>query len=234
MVDLVAVGDVLLDVVAARPEAGERVHGPVVVRAGGSAVNAARAAAATGATVIVVGRIGDDAAGYAIRRELEQEGIDARLSVDAALPTGAALLLDDAVVATHGANAAVEVGELPEAHATLVSGHLGPEIVQRALAAARGLRVLDCQTRRDHLTERADVVIGGDGRADQIVCRTLGADGAVAVHDGERAEARPDVVRDGPLPGAGDAFAAVFALSLAHGLSMQAALQRACDAGARV
>jgi ribokinase len=233
MVDLVAVGDVLLDVVAARPDAHERVHGPVVVRAGGSAVNAARAAVASGAGAVVVGCVGDDAAGYAIRRELERDGIDARLAVDPALPTGAALLLDDAVVATHGANAGLEITELPDARATLVSGYLRPETVRRALATAGGLRVLDCQGRREHTTDDADVVIGGEGRADQVVCRTFGADGAVAVHEGERVEARPAVVREEPVPGAGDAFAAVLALALAGGMSLRDALQRACDAGSR-
>src|SRR5579884_2665882 len=230
MVDLVAVGDVLLDVVAARPEAGELVHGPVVVRAGGSAVNAARAP--------VVGCVGDDAAGYAIQRELERDGIEAALAVDEAMPTGVALLLDDAVVATHGANAALRVDELPPARATLVSGYLAPAAVEQALAAAHGLRVLDFQTRRDHRGENADVLIGPaadpDGRRDRVLCRTLGPDGAVAVRGDERAEAVPAVVRDGPLPGAGDAFAAIFALALAEGAALGDALRRACDAGSRV
>src|SRR5579884_423259 len=203
MVDLVAVGDVLLDVVAARPEAGELVHGPVVVRAGGSAVNAARAAVAAGGRALVVGCVGDDAAGYAIQRELERDGIEAALAVDEAMPTGVALLLDDAVVATHGANAALRVDELPPARATLVSGYLAPA---------------------------ADP----DGRRDRVLCRTLGPDGAVAVRGDERAEAVPAVVRDGPLPGAGDAFAAIFALALAEGAALGDALRRACDAGSRV
>jgi ribokinase len=93
--------------------------------------------------------------------------------------------------------------------------------------------VLDCQGRREHTTDDADVVIGGEGRADQVVCRTFGADGAVAVHEGERVEARPAVVREEPVPGAGDAFAAVLALALAGGMSLRDALQRACDAGSR-
>src|SRR5439155_1151142 len=46
----VAVGDVMVDVLYAQlPPAGERVHDEVVIRAGGSAVNAAIAAAEAGA-----------------------------------------------------------------------------------------------------------------------------------------------------------------------------------------
>jgi sugar/nucleoside kinase (ribokinase family) len=47
--DLIAVGDVMLDGALPAPVAGDRVHGRIELRAGGSAVNAALAAARLGA-----------------------------------------------------------------------------------------------------------------------------------------------------------------------------------------
>ena len=86
---ILAVGDVMVDVVADRlPGHGERAHTGVQLRAGGSAVNAALAARELGADAQVVGRIGSDPAGDLVAAELEDRGIDARLARDDKLPTG--------------------------------------------------------------------------------------------------------------------------------------------------
>ncbi|HMI29445.1 MAG TPA: carbohydrate kinase family protein [Gaiellaceae bacterium] len=123
---LTTVGDVMVDVVSERlPAAGERVHGSVRLRPGGSAVNAALTAAALGASARVVGRIGTDAAGELLIWTLKARGIDAHLARDDELPTGTAVALRDAVVADRGANARLLPADLPSplrGDALLVSG----------------------------------------------------------------------------------------------------------------
>lgn len=126
-----AVGDVMVDVVgSALPPPGVRVHSAMSVRVGGSAVNAARAAAEAGAAAVVVGRVGSDAAGALVLAELEALGIEATVARDPTLPTGAAVALgDDAigpgVVAHRGANARFSPEDVPaplEADALFLSG----------------------------------------------------------------------------------------------------------------
>ena len=128
--DLVAVGEVLVDVLLGELAPGEARHAPVRLRAGGTAVNAALAAAAAGAHAAVVGRVGDDAAAGLIRARLAAAGVEPLLAVDPALPTGtfaeASVGGERAVVADRGATDALESGDLPavEADAVLVSGYL--------------------------------------------------------------------------------------------------------------
>jgi sugar/nucleoside kinase (ribokinase family) len=108
------------------PTAGDRVHADVAMRVGGSAVNAARAAASAGAAVTVVGRIGRDPAGDFVVTELGATGVAVHLARDAELPTGAAVgFPGPTVVATRGANARFAVDDVPdaiEANALFVSG----------------------------------------------------------------------------------------------------------------
>jgi len=143
--DLVAVGEVLLDVTLPALAPGEVRHGPVRVRAGGTAVNAALAAAAGGARAAVVGRVGADAAAEAIRAHLRAAGIEAHLATDPSRPTGAFVeALGEGprtVVADRGASDALVVEDLPPltARATLVSGYvLFHERTQAAGRAALG------------------------------------------------------------------------------------------------
>jgi sugar/nucleoside kinase (ribokinase family) len=126
-VRFVAVGDVLVDVLAsAAPRPGERVHGPVTIRAGGSAVTAAVWAAALGATATVVGRVGSDAAGELVAGVLAARGIAADLAQDPELPTGAAIALGaDTSLAIPSASTRLAAADIPdplEADALLVSG----------------------------------------------------------------------------------------------------------------
>lgn len=87
---LVVVGDVGLDVVAVpRTEIAWRTDTPssVSVLSGGAGGNTAAWAAAYGAEVSVLARVGHDTAGVALRSELERAGIRAVLAVDEDLPT---------------------------------------------------------------------------------------------------------------------------------------------------
>ena len=108
------------------PTAGSRVHADVMLRAGGSALNAARAAASAGAAATVIGRIGSDPAGDLVLAELGAVGISAHLARDAELPTGTAVAFPGpTVVATRGANSRFAVDDVPDAidaNALLVSG----------------------------------------------------------------------------------------------------------------
>lgn len=112
----VAVGDVMLDVACDElPTAGERVHADVTIRAGGSAVNAARAAVSAGAEVTLVGRIGTDPAGDVVLRELGLTRIKPYLARDAELPTGTVVAFPGpTVVATRGANAGFAAEDVPD------------------------------------------------------------------------------------------------------------------------
>lgn len=147
--DLVAVGDVMLDV---RAEAGALarggdVHGRVVVQPGGSAANAAVWAAWTGATVALYGRTGDDVGGRILREALAERGVDPHLSIDAEAPTGTMLVVmetgERSMVADRGANAKLRPEDLPAAlvgGAVLVSGYLLLQEDSRPTALAALLR----------------------------------------------------------------------------------------------
>jgi sugar/nucleoside kinase (ribokinase family) len=132
-VDVVAVGDVMIDV-RVRAEAlarGGDVHGDVVVQPGGSAANAAVWAASTGARTGLIGRVGDDVAGRILREALGDRGVEAHLTVDPNTVTGTMLVVHEAgersMVADRGANACLAPHDLPgriRAGAVLVSGYL--------------------------------------------------------------------------------------------------------------
>jgi sugar/nucleoside kinase (ribokinase family) len=141
--DVIAVGDVMLDVAVDAEELarGGDVHGDVVVRPGGSASNAAVWAAAEGAKVRLHGRVGDDLAGRLLRESLEEHGVEAALDPD--VRTGAVMVAREtwerSMVADRGANARLSPDDLPdvlEAGAVLVSGYLlfhpGSEAAGRA------------------------------------------------------------------------------------------------------
>jgi ribokinase len=233
-VRLVTVGDVMLDVVADRlPAAGERAHGRVQARAGGSAVNAALAARALGADAQVVGRVGNDPGGELIVATLEQHGVDVQLARDDELPTGTAIALRNAVVADRGANARLSPEDLPPLHgdALLVSGFAlfqdgSREAAEAALARFDGpwtavdlasprLARTDFDARVVFATQEEAQAVPGLEEKFEIVC----------LKDDYGVE------RTSPF-GAGDTFAAAFLVALAEGADAEAARARARDVAA--
>jgi ribokinase len=130
--DLICVGDVMLDVRAdaGTLAAGGDVHGRVLVRPGGTSANAAVWGAWSGATAAVVGAVGDDEAGELAIGALRNRGVDTHGVVRRRAPTGVMLVLhergDRSMVADRGANAMLEPGDLTDlaAGAILVSGYL--------------------------------------------------------------------------------------------------------------
>jgi ribokinase len=141
--DLIAVGDVMLDGTLPAPIAGGRVHGRIELRAGGSAANAAIAAARLGASAAVVGRVGADPAGRLVADALAAAGVEALLARDVEARTGCVVVVGGtSIVADPGASARLAPDDLPaslEAGAVLVSGYslLQPGAGSRGARSAR-------------------------------------------------------------------------------------------------
>src|SRR5438093_13699982 len=96
--DLVCVGDVMLDVRvdAESLRRGGDVHGTVRLQPGGTSANAAMWAAWSDASTRVLGRLGDDLAGRTIGQALVDRGVEAGLTVDPPASTGTMLVVQDA------------------------------------------------------------------------------------------------------------------------------------------
>lgn len=251
--DLVAVGEVMFDVLAPPPADRPR-HAPVELRAGGSAANAARAAAAGGRSTLVVGCVGDDDVADLVRRDLHAAGIELSLAVVPGARTGRTVYSGAAVTVERGANAAFAPEHVPagvRGAAVLVSGYQLLRADSGAGAAAAfglgGLVGVDLggpgvvrsfgPERTREAVAPAAVVFGSAAAVDALgpldgplVVTTLGADGARA--DG--VEARPARRVEGEAIGAGDAFAAAVLLALADDRPVREALEHGCAAGLAV
>jgi sugar/nucleoside kinase (ribokinase family) len=234
-VKLVTVGDVMVDVVADRlPSAGERAHGRVQLRAGGSAVNAALVARGLGADAQVVGRVGRDPAGDLVVAALEERGVDARLARDEQLPTGTAIALRDGVVADRGANARLSVGDLPtplRGDALLVSGFALFQEGSRDAALA-ALQRFDGEWTAVDLASPRLARLDFDARV--VFATRQEAEAVPGLEDRYELVLLKDgygVQRTSPF-GAGDAFAAAFLVAVASGAKPSEARERARAAAA--
>jgi len=129
----------MLDGALPAPVLGGRVHGRIELRVGGSAANAALAAARLGARAAVVGRVGADAAGRLVAEELAAAGVEPLLARDDDEHTGSVVVVGGiSIVADPGASARLAPDDLPEelaAGAVLVSGY--SLLQQRPEPAAR-------------------------------------------------------------------------------------------------
>jgi sugar/nucleoside kinase (ribokinase family) len=127
---LIAVGEVMLDIASAGIAPGETTHAPIRVRPGGSPVTATLWAVAAGLDATVVGRVGADPPGHAVRASLADAGIEPRLATELVYVTGTFLEAGTgaqrAIVADRGANAFLrpdDLGDLTGA-AVLLSGYV--------------------------------------------------------------------------------------------------------------
>lgn len=243
-VRFVAVGDVMVDVVAE----GSGHDARIGVFAGGSASNAASWAAALGAQATVVGRVGDDAGGRMVRRELEANGVHVELSIDSEARTGTFLFVDGEVRAERGANATFAPEHLPtlDADAVLVSGYLPRETIEAALAQAEARWIALDAAQLKELPPGGNVLLANQAAANTLgidteapqarsyecVVVTRGSRGAVASSKGSVAQALPPKSFAGNPPGVGDAFAAGLLVSLAQGCETEEALANACRVAA--
>jgi ribokinase len=132
-VDLITVGDVMVDVHVQAPalKRGGDVHGRVRLQPAGTSANASVWAAWDGAAVRVHGGVGDDLAGGLLRDALAARGVDPALTIEGDAPSGTMLVVVEAgersMVADRGANARFTPEDLPsslDAGAVLVSGYL--------------------------------------------------------------------------------------------------------------
>jgi ribokinase len=240
-VELTVVGSINLDLVArvARlPRAGETVSATSFERIpGGKGANQAVAAARLGATVRMVGAVGDDALAAEALAELEGAGIELELERNGA--TGLALILvsddgENQIVVVPGANAAVT--PRTQSGAVLCQLEVPDEVVHAAArdadffalnaAPARPIEIepdLLIVNRLEH-----EIVTRG-----KLVAVTYGAEGAALYEDGaEIARAVPPAVVAVDGTAAGDAFAACLVVSLLEDRDRGEALRRACAAGA--
>jgi len=247
----VAVGDVMVDVTALGVGHGARIS----ITPGGSAVNAAIWAAVAGADATVVGRVGADLGGRALRTELQERGVGGDFSVDFEVATGTFLVADGEIRADRGANARFSPDNLPdvlEADVVLVSGYLPGPTVARALERAEGTWLALAPAFLDPLPPGANAILVDEvearritgsapeeaarllGERFRLACVTCGADGAVAMLDGRLETSRPEPVDNTGQIGAGDAFAAGLLVALARGAGLRDALDAGCGLGATV
>ena len=123
--DVFVVGSINTDFIVRverRPAPGETVAGSdLVTAAGGKGANQAVAVARLGGDVALLGRVGSDARGDALRETLRDAGVDDRFvhaTPDAA--TGSALVMvtpdgENAIVVSPGANAFVDIADVEAA-----------------------------------------------------------------------------------------------------------------------
>ena len=259
---VVVLGSLNVDLVTRverHPSPGETVLGDGLEQlAGGKGANQAVAAAAAGASVAMVGCVGDDAGGAAYRHQPERPGIDVTgVRVCAGAPSGHAIVTvadggENSIVVIPGANHLVDEREV-----AAVDG-LGPDdvlLVQlevpRAVvctavrrAAGRGARVVlntaPYAALPPDVVALADPVVANEhemaalaeaGAEPRSLLVTFGANGAS--WDGVTAPAHP--VAPGEVvdtTGAGDAFCGALAAALARGADRAEALDAALAAGA--
>jgi ribokinase len=245
---LTVVGSINLDLVATcerLPRPGETVTDAEFARhPGGKGANQAVAAARLGATVRMVGCVGEDELADAALAGLREAGVELEVRTVQA-PTGVALIVVDGegeneIVVAPGANGLVDAPEAGEN--TLVQLEIPPETVAAAARATSGFFALNAAPAKPVPIEvlgRADLVVVNRYELDalpeapRVTALTLGEEGAVVLEDGEEvARAAPPKVDAVDGTAAGDAFTACLVVSLLEGRDREEALRRACAAGA--
>jgi ribokinase len=253
---LLVVGSANADLVARTPRlpaAGETVLGrDFTVGNGGKGANQAVAAARLGLRVRLAAAVGKDAYGDQLLAALAAEHVDVSAVQRSTAPTGVALIVVDdqgenTIVVAPGANATLGLDDvdLQEPDAVLCQLEIPLEVVEEAARLARGLFCLNASPMADlptALIDRCDLVVVNESEYDaappalrrsRLLALTLGPDGAVLLRRGtEVARSASPAVDDVDSTGAGDAFAAALVHGLVTEVPAEAALQRACRAGA--
>lgn len=257
---VVVLGSLNVDLVAhveRHPRPGETVLAASALErfAGGKGGNQAVAAASAGASVAMVGAVGDDEGGACYLERLRDRGVDvSAVRVLPGVSTGQAWITVDgdgenAIVVVPGANSEVrwagDVGLAP-GDVLLVQLEVPLPSVAEAVRAAHAAGARAVVNAAPYAGLPPDVV----GLADPVVVNehealsladsdlvpgsvvvTFGANGAA--WDGEQfpgvAVAAAEVV---DTTGAGDAFCGALAAALAAGASREAAMRAALQAGA--
>lgn len=257
-VSIAVIGSINLDIVARVknfPRPGETITNAVVSRfPGGKGANQAVAAQRLGASVFMVGRVGNDAYADEALYTLRQQGVD--LSYCKRLEhhsTGLAMIVvneagENQIVVAPGANAAFDAAHLvfPSTDACIAQLEVPIETILKAARATNCFFCLNAAPVKPvphELLEHVDLLVVNEIEAQALgseldsfqglLASTFGARGAVLSRNGlQIAMAKPPIVNVVDTTGAGDAFTAALTLGLVSGLDPQAALEQACVVGA--
>lgn len=257
-VSIAVIGSINLDIVAQVkdfPQPGETVTNAIVSRfPGGKGANQAVAAHRLGASVFMVGRVGNDAHAEEALQVLRQEGIE--LSFCKTLEdqnTGFAMIVvseagENQIVVAPGANAAFDAAhlEFPETDACIAQLEVPVETILKAATASNNFFCLNAAPVKPvphELLEHVDLLVVNEIEARALgseldsfhglLASTYGAKGAVLTRNGMQiARARPPKVDVVDTTGAGDAFTAALTVGLVSGMEPREALQQACVVGA--
>lgn len=261
MFDVIVLGSLNLDLVARTerlPSPGETVTGSTFHEfPGGKGLNQAVAAARSGASVAMVGAIGDDAAGRTLRRVALDDGVDdSDISTVDGVASGRAMIgVDDhaenSIIVIPGANQHVTLARLRPTRVVLAQLEIPIEIVTAAFRAARAagattiLNPAPAAPLPAELLAVTDVVIPNEHEAELLggidalraagigtVIVTRGADGATVTDGhGTRSYAAQKVATV-DTTGAGDTFCGAFAAQLAATRPLETCIDWAIAAGA--
>ena len=232
--------------VARLPRPGETVTGAMFAEIpGGKGANQAVAAARLGATVALIGCVGDDDFATLALAELRAAGVSLDALKTVTMTTGVALITVDAngenaIVVAPGANGELrpEDVNLPDCDGVLCQLEIPLETVEHVATTAPGDFFLNAAPARGPVPA-ADVTIVNQFELEALTHRggviavTLGAEGAILMEDGQEvARATPPPVEAVDGTAAGDAFTACLVVSLLENRTREEALRRACIAGA--
>ena len=257
-ITIAVIGSINLDIVArvkAFPKPGETITNATVNRfPGGKGANQALAAHRLGASVFMVGRVGDDPVADEALHTLREEGVD--LSYCQTLQgtsTGLAMIVvtpagENQLVVAPGANAAFDAQHLvvPDSDAIIAQLEVPIDTILKAATGSDSFFCLNAAPAKPvpHvLLEQVDLLIVNEIEAQSLgkeldiytglLAITYGSEGAVLSRAGQQvAKAKPPKVDVVDTTGAGDAFTAALTLALVSGIEPQAALERACLVGA--
>ena len=257
-VSVAVIGSINLDIVAHVkdfPQPGETVTNAVVNRfPGGKGANQAVAAHRLGASVFMVGRVGDDPFANEALHTLRQEKID--LSYCKPLEnyaTGLALIVvtaegENQIVVAPGANAAFDAEhlEFPSTDACIAQLEVPIETILKAARANNCFFCLNAAPVKPvphELLEHVDLLVVNEIEVQALgseldsfhglLASTYGANGAILTRNGVQiARAKPPKVDVVDTTGAGDAFTAALTVALVSGVEPQLALEQACVVGA--
>lgn len=258
MARVCVVGSLNLDqtfTVDALPRPGQTVLASAVSSApGGKGANQAVAAARAGASVHLVGALGDDSAAALLRAHLADNGVGLDGVVTVPGPSGAAVIVvDDAaenhIVVAPGANSHLSIADAARAVIAMADVVLLQlEIpIETALAAARAGRasgavvIVNVSPTRaaadlEALSRDTDVAVMNEAESHEWdwpvthLVITRGALGARHLHGDRSVKVIAPPVEAVDTSGAGDVFAGVLAAEWLSG--SERALRRACAAGA--
>jgi len=257
-ISIAVIGSINLDIVAhveEFPRPGETVTNAVVSRfPGGKGANQAVAAHRLGASVFMVGRVGNDPMADEALGTLRAEGVD--LSFCKPLEhhsTGLALIVvtkagENQIVVAPGANAAFDAEhlEFPATDACIAQLEVPVETILKAARANNNFFCLNAAPVKPvphELLEHVDLLVVNEIEAKALgaeldsyrglLASTFGAKGAELSRGGVQiAKAKPPKVNVVDTTGAGDAFTAALTVALVSGMGPQAALEQACVVGA--